>query len=237
LLLQGQLRNNNARSLPHGVAGDMRGNPRFASSCLRPVVLPGVEEKEIQVIIDVLCGDTLIMDDMDSAYEYRRYLSERNRPCPTILALREMRALSRQNIEDTRPGQTAGPYEHMNARIGVRNVDAMRVSQSTERLVTTLRRMIDLDRQRAQLQDSIRRTDEQKREATQQLLQATQTAQLEGMSVIPAGNIRGAPAAAAAAATPTSSGSRRTRETNGAATPAGVPPLESVVPSPKRQRR
>lgn len=89
------------RPLPHIRNGQElfspHGNPLYARNLL---IYPN-EEKSCEIVFKNLLGDTILMDDMDSATSYRKRVVEYRIPCPTILTRQGNRLSSRGKFGGT----------------------------------------------------------------------------------------------------------------------------------------
>ncbi|XP_041823548.1 structural maintenance of chromosomes flexible hinge domain-containing protein 1 [Melanotaenia boesemani] len=90
-----------ARPLPH-MRGhyrlfDPRGNPVYAKDLL----IHPREKENCEIVFKNLLGDTIVMDDLDSATEYRKAVVGNRMPCPTILTRQGERVSSKGKFGGT----------------------------------------------------------------------------------------------------------------------------------------
>ncbi|KAM3836194.1 structural maintenance of chromosomes flexible hinge domain-containing protein 1-like [Diretmus argenteus] len=107
--------NPNNRSLPHIKYGrsifQPIGNPRFA----RDLLIYSGDQESCNMVFKNLLGDTILIDDLDSANDYRKAVMQNKTPCPTILTRQGERISAKGKFGGTQ--NKAPPIERLHGQV------------------------------------------------------------------------------------------------------------------------
>ncbi|KAM3843331.1 structural maintenance of chromosomes flexible hinge domain-containing protein 1-like [Diretmus argenteus] len=107
--------NPNNRSLPHIKYGRSTfqpiGNPRFA----RDLLIYSGDQESCNMVFKNLLGDTILIDDLDSANNYRKAVMQNKTPCPTILTRQGERISAKGKFGGTQ--NKAPPIERLHGQV------------------------------------------------------------------------------------------------------------------------